>query len=81
MKYNRQWTEELQNILAHLRCVEGLDASEIAAIMNRTPTAIIQQIRVLGLCFTPQAILIRKSRGIRRGPRPKTASHQTLTGA
>ena len=49
------WTEERVDRLAHLRCVEGLDFSEIGKILGATPAAVENQIEIHGLCLTPQA--------------------------
>lgn len=63
----RFWTEEKQDRLAQLWSLEGCTLVEIALALDCTPIAAEQQIRVLGLCLTPQAIQARRARGIYRG--------------
>lgn len=63
----RIWTEDLRNKLESLYCVEGYFPDEIARILNKTIPAINNQIKILGLTLTPQAVQIHRMRGVSRG--------------
>jgi hypothetical protein len=61
----RWWTDERVDLLAHLRCVEGMSWNEVAATLGCTCGAAKNQYKNYNMVLTPQARAIRRGRDTR----------------
>ena len=62
---NRTWTQDVLERLEILHCVMGMDISDIARELGKTPLAVRTQIEIQGLRLTPQAVQARRERGLK----------------